>query len=377
MHLWEIVRRSVAKRKRVRRRKSSLPPLPQHQQGLEVKKGDTFRTGNITFSLKDLDENKRRAELALSLGLPSWAGSFSCGAIFHLERPLNPVQLHVGASEVRIPPHGKHIEVAFKHAQQEIHISAYRLAEQALDVIAAQSFDISEIMNPLREYCIWWKGEDGIVLRSVSTMRFAPQMHFKVEILDPDGNRRTQQKPTLSWHPSLAYFRRAQAATDLHEAYRNLFLALEALLSEVCPWSRGDGERRWLQAALKHVVEGYGLDMRKYITRLRGNPYRQFIKEQYSVRRCALFHAKLSERPIIPGDIKDREELVRAADNLNKLYIELAKRVTGFLFPSSVVAERALDDSVSSMLRGDFYLDASVNGSTETVKLNKIDVEKI
>ncbi len=156
--------------------------------------------------------------------------------------------------------------------------SALEIAERVLDLSAVETFQISELSDPLREYSVWFHRESQMVLRAVTTVRLGMLMESAFEVRDSAGILRPQAKPQLRWHSSHAYFRRSQATDNLHEAYRNLFLAIEALLSEVYPWEFGLSETAWLKDALKYVAEGYNLNLSNFVRGAGGNPYRRFLK---------------------------------------------------------------------------------------------------
>jgi hypothetical protein len=81
-----------------------------------------------------------------------------------------------------------------------------------------------------------------------------------------------------------------------------------------------------------------------------GNPYKRFLKEQYSARRCALFHAKLSNGAVMPGDMISRTEFQSAHRRLGRLYAAIAREVTGMAFgggSTSDYARRSMAECLS------------------------------
>ena len=61
----------------------------------------------------------------------------------------------------------------------------------------------------------------------------------------------------LAWHESMRYFRISQITTDMFDAFRNLYLALESLLSHIAPvrlrpnGRPDEGEGQWAKRALQ------------------------------------------------------------------------------------------------------------------------------
>jgi hypothetical protein len=106
------------------------------------------------------------------------------------------------------------------------------------------------------------------------------------------------------------------------------------------------------------------------------------MKEQYRARRCALFHSKLSEAPTIPSDMGTRDDLVIATRRLGKLYVHLARLITGVGFADSMMSEAVSesmmrvfgdslvyvsqepDFSISSCLMSNLDMASNVNGDS-------------
>lgn len=331
----------------------TLPALPQFPaRGLRANAGDKVEIRDMRISVQDAGTAKIDLSRPVLVCVPEWSARCEGGAIFRLAQKANPIQINFDQGHVWIPECGTSIEVALRNVAQDPHIEAYSKAEQILDFLAAESYQAGAISDPLREYAVWQRESGETRLRYVTTSRLALQMQLTAVISDASGVERTQETPVRRWHPSHAYFRHSQIADNLHDAYRYLFLALEALLSELYPWRKGMSESVWLTAALMHVTSGYGLDLSKYLARPGGNPCRRFLKEQYAARRCALFHAKLTEAPIRPGDQNSRIELAGATKRLGQLYVDLARRATGAGFAGGGVTFAAFEQMVQKMMEG-------------------------
>lgn len=372
--VWLRLTQTVPKAMKRSPTKIALPPLPQHpEHGLKVEKGDRVEIRKAQISTRDLSKADAASERPIPIAVPSWAADYQSGATFRLADRLGSMRINFDNDAVRIPESGQSLEVALRDASVDPVSAAYRIAEQTLDVIAADSFLVTELIDPLREHGSWSR-EGGITtLRYVTTSRLATEMTVEAVVTTAEGEIRSQTQPTRQWHPSHAYFRRSQATNHLHEAYRNLFLALEALLSTAYPWSRGVGESAWLAAALQHVCEGYGIDLSSHLSVQGRNPYKQFLREQYNARRCALFHAKLSEGPALPGDLSSRAELLEATRLLGRLYLDLSRRIAGARFGGGALSYEAFSGMMNGIAdmrfyiseREDFDLSASVTAPVE------------
>jgi hypothetical protein len=293
------------------------------------------------------------------MGVPNWDGEFSCGATFRVRRALEPMAVSIGGSRVRLSADQDAIEVAVQQEHADPFSSCYQTAQRVLDLVAVEKYQFSELQEPLREHCLWFNEKGRVVLRVASTSSLALHVRMSIAAFDPQGRPRTQNPIVVSWHPSHAYFRRSQTTDDLHEAYRNLFLALEALLSDVYPWERGLREGQWLKRALRHVVEGYGVDFSRFVGAPGNDPYQSFLDEQYNARRCALFHAKLSAAPLLPSDASRRLELADATHRIGELYIELARNITGAAFAGGGATTAALGAMAAKFALYEFYVSSS------------------
>lgn len=339
----------------------ALPPLPQHPpRGMRVEAGDTFVITQMSLEVHDATDIEGDSPRSFPIRVPPLAGDYAAGATFGLSRRLEEGHYNVDGNRVDIVDNGWAMEVALKKPPPNLLKSAFGVADRTLDILAAEGFLVSDLDDPLREYALWFRENGRTVLRTVSTSRLAFSMKIAAEVRDPSGTVKPQPlRPTMRWHPSHAYFRRSQATDSLHEAYRYLFLALEALLSEVFPWESKTGESAWLQDALRYVAEGYSLDLAPHVGGPGGNPYKRFIKEQYRARRCALFHAKLSEGPLLPGDFGTRSELMEATHRLGQLYVKLARLITGAGFAGGAMSHAGFAQVMDSQAKADLYISSS------------------
>ena len=340
-----------------------LPALPRHpERGLRVEAGDTLAITEMTIAIQDATEIEGGTPRTFRMRVPPWAADFRAGATFALTRRLEEGHYRVDGHRVDIAENGWTLEVALNTPPRDLLTDGYTIAQRTLDLLAAEGFLVSDLHDPLREHSLWFRQASRTVLRAVSTTRIAVVMKTAAEVRDPTGAVRPQpSRPPTRWHASHAYFRRSQATDSLHEAYRNLFLALESLLSEVYPWDFEAGEVAWLKAALKHVAEGYSLDLSPYVGGAGGNPYKRFVKQQYRARRCALFHAKLSEGPMLPGDIATRAELLDATRRLGQLYVRLAQLITGAGFAGGAMTYAAFEEMMKSQANATLYISQSAD----------------
>lgn len=96
--------------------------------------------------------------------------------------------------------------------------------------------------------------------------------------------------PEPIWNESFRYYRLSQSSTDLFEAYRNLFLALEALLNTICPKKHREGEAVWLKRSLSQANSKTSLA--PCAPNGSADPIEYILNSQYINVRCKLQHAK-------------------------------------------------------------------------------------
>lgn len=352
--VWRAIGRLVQRSPSTER---VLPALPQHPpHGVTVNAGDQLQLKGLRMSVEDLGVGNLNAPGSLLAEVPDWASDYSRGATFRLRRAAKPIRINYDGNAVNVPTGGKTITVALRQSAKDAHKTAHRLAEQAIDSMAAEWFNVTELDDPLREYSMWSREAAGTTLSVVTTTRLAVTINADAVVLDGDGVAKPQPQRERRWHASHAYLRRSQTADTVHDAYRMLFLALESVLSDIYPWQRGISEAKWFRGALQRAIEGYGLDMSRYLEKSSFNPYRRFLKEQYDARRCALFHAKLSQGPILPGDRSSHDDLVKATERLGRLYLDLSKHITGAAFAGGGLTYFAFEQMVERMDWGNFFV---------------------
>jgi hypothetical protein len=107
----------------------------------------------------------------------------------------------------------------------ELPLVARDVANRALDLIAIRSAGSYALAEPAAPSVSWVPSGGGPALRITSEVHSTSGL----TIGGPPGPY------ALQWHECMRYFRMSQTTTDLFDAFRNLYLALESLLSHVAP----------------------------------------------------------------------------------------------------------------------------------------------
>ena len=130
-----------------------------------------------------------------------------------------------------------------------------------------------------------------------------------------------------NWHPSYRHFRVSQTTRDLHDAYRNGFLALESLLDHVAPQQPHEGEGRWFKRAM--LIADSQISVAHVLHPGSPSPLDELCDEFYTRGRTAVAHSKSSRIVILPFTPQSRTSLLDALDRLHRFYLELAAHVLG------------------------------------------------
>jgi hypothetical protein len=174
------------------------------------------------------------------------------------------------------------------------------------------------------EYLIWWTEAPGLALRAVSTtlLRFTVPP-VTMTATDRQGNIVPSARSNPRYHIAFRYFRLAQTTEDLFDAYRNMYLAFEALLSTHCPKPRAEREIDWLRRALQSASSSLNLAALRLPTS--PDPFEPIINKVYRDTRLPLFHAKLDQPYFAPQDSPaSRQAVAEALALLTRIVIQMA-----------------------------------------------------
>jgi len=210
---------------------------------------------------------------------------------------------------------------------------ALRRAHKGLDLLSIRGIADLQIVRASDEHLTWWAGEDGIVLRVTSTATATASMTAKFTVTDALGIVKPDPTPPrLAWHESFIYFRLAQATDDLFDAFREYYLALESILSEIEPFRRPEGEGVWLKRAIgtAHTLTSLKAFARKGAADLPSD-----ISKRLREIRNYVFHAKRQRQHFAPHGWSDRRRVLSGLKWIARMYLVLVKAKLGFSRPSS------------------------------------------
>jgi hypothetical protein len=239
------------------------------------------------------------------------------GAIFHLSGKARDDRRQIfGPWEVEVRKGSAYIAVrsATSNIQQsldEVIEGAYDVAQDLLDIVAVEDRDILVVIEPY-DNVVWRTGPHGLKLQSTSSIVFGRLTTATLKVIDTAGNVRPEP-PYIppQYYYAFRYFRFSQAAQNVFDGYRNMFLAFESLLDYVDQKQPGDGETEWLERALI-TAQSRGLDLSVFTKHGSQNPVDDFLSAHYSAIRCAAFHSKSSTGDmLLPGRFADESKVLQ------------------------------------------------------------------
>jgi hypothetical protein len=174
-------------------------------------------------------------------------------------------------------------------------------------------------------------------------------------------------------HEGFRYLRYSQLRDDLYAAYREAFLAVEALLSSYVPRLNGEKERVW-HIRVNRKLEAAGLQFGPLVTNPRADAIGAFVAEQYKAQRCAHFHAKATDRHFVPGALADRYLVADALERLGRYVTEVARIVCGANSLVGVMTFSGIQHTVNTFAKD---LTLAVSQDETPVKQDDITVSPV
>jgi hypothetical protein len=206
-------------------------------------------------------------------------------------------------------------------------------ANKALDIFAMTGQARMALADIWSNQVIWWSASDATVVRVFCSVTLPVSMNVKIVVSSPDGAAISQDvEPAPSWHESMRYFRISEITDDLFDAFRNIYLALESLLSKLEPPQYKEGEGRWLKRALG--TAGELVDLRAFQVHPTDEPVNDLYSELWHEIRNSVFHAKSTRESFLPQDTTSRAKVSDAKKRYTRMYLELVYKILGTRYPS-------------------------------------------
>ncbi|MGV0662005.1 hypothetical protein ABQE46_04250 [Mycobacteroides chelonae] len=203
-------------------------------------------------------------------------------------------------------------------------------ANSCLDYLSATGRGDAVIREACDSHLTWASTGSDVKMRVTSIIPGTLGMKMTVHVLDADGNAiPSLPPPPPQLHDALRFLRMAGTGEVLYDAYRNMFLALEAVLHHLHPHQRG-GESDWFKAALRHVEPVASADI--LAPENETDPVDWAYRNIYSDMRSGLMHAKHLYH--LPGDETRRADMERSFESLWRYTSKLVSSALGARFDS-------------------------------------------
>jgi hypothetical protein len=198
--------------------------------------------------------------------------------------------------------------------------------QRYLDLLSYERFMVSELDGVGAGHVLLYTQGNRRIVEIMATSDLVMAFSVTAAAYDHEGNPKpTPPGPPAVWTPALRFYRLSQASSDLYEAYRNLWLGLETLLSTISAKRADEGERKWLRRVLVEVAAR--IDVRPLLPDSR-DLADYMLTDQYERMRCYLFHAKPEDGMAVPT-LPDPESVSLAYAQLIRIWRDIAHRLVG------------------------------------------------
>lgn len=243
--------------------------------------------------------------------------------------------------------------------------------QRFLDLLSYERCEFAELAGIGGGHVLLYTEDNRHVVEILATNDLVLGISAMANVYDHDGNPKPAPPGLpLVWTPALRFYRLSQASSDLYEAYRNLWLGLEALLSTISAKRADESERKWLRRVLAEI--GARIDARPLLPDNR-DLADYMLTDQYEQMRCYLFHAKLEDGMAAPT-LPDPEALALAYAQLIRIWRDIAHHLIGVRQGGIGVVTyegfRALLFTPFSSGLGVVYSDARAPAGNEDTQIN-------
>jgi hypothetical protein len=203
-------------------------------------------------------------------------------------------------------------------------------AERAMDLWSVKGIEDLRLSEPTTEHVAWWRSSRHHIIRIVSNSHLTLGFNMNVTVKDASGKVVRSRPPSPEWNESFRFFRLSQTTTDLFDAYRNAYLALEAILSQVVAQKvrttgvPAESERDWFTRALR----ASGIPLAMYAPARVPDPAIHLFDEIYIGSRVRVFHAKAGRPTLLPQEEVNRRTVVAALRKTRDVYLAVVEATT-------------------------------------------------
>jgi len=284
------------------------------------------------------------ARLANILFVRRDAGYDSAAAFLLARSPRNGAMVSCGNGETEVSQESNYVVSRFNGADnaETAKQQGLEIAQAGLDLMSIMGTTDLLIQKSTEEYILAWrrKGQQVVRINSTTTLSFTVNSP-KICVRDRCGNDITKELTIPVPHFAFRYFRLSQTSDDLYDAFRNMYLSFELLLSSRHPPRYRERERDWLVRSITNANQE--LELGKLFKTKPQNIVQEIIERVYTSARLPLFHAKNGKLVLTPhGSAEDRYKLVGTLELLTQIVLAMSsswhgvRRMGGGVFHAGV-----------------------------------------
>ena len=258
----------------------------------------------------------------------SFDDGFDSGVALLLAKPpTEPVFGTYGACHLMAAPDSPHVVCRFNGAGTEAEALARGavLAQESLDMLSALGGGDLVTRDTHDEYIAWWCASGLYRAALVSTATFSLSVGpAEITVKEANGNVVPPVRVSPTNHLAFRFYRLAQASDDLYDAYRNMYLAFESLLSSKYPKGK-ESEIAWLRSSLSAAATD--LELSSLVPNATTDPIDHFLQAIYKGALLPLFHAKDGRAYFAPAQVMtDRLAVEHALSMLTQAVLRMADK---------------------------------------------------
>jgi hypothetical protein len=216
---------------------------------------------------------------------------------------------------------------------------AYEDAQKLLDVAAVEHRVFNALPSAHTEHILWLRDNGKVLLRLASSVSVPMNVDSSVTITDANGVKlNPPASHPATWNEAMRYFRYSRIRDDVYVSYRDAYLALESIFSQLYPiiTKPREKEHEWLERGCRDL-EQQGFNFATYLKNPQSGADQAaaFVAYVYTANRTAVFHAKHTRTHFVPGNLADRATVTEALERLSNFLLELLhkKFAQGRSFP--------------------------------------------
>lgn len=274
-------------------------------------------------------------------------------ALLLAKPPTEAILAKHGFYQLLAAPDAPHLVCRFNGSRSESDALAKGsvLAQEGLDLLSILGRGDLVTRDVSDEHIVWWRDADLAYASLVSTATLSIALGpVELTVRDANGNVVPPVPIPVTHHLGFRFYRLAQASDDLFDAFRNMYLAFESLLSS--KFSKGKQlEIDWLRNSLNSASAE--LELPSLFVSAVSDPVSHFLQITYQEARLPLFHAKDGRTYFAPShDSSDREAVLRALELLTSLVLRMAAKWHSARRRSSWFNLKLLDENNRSLFAG-------------------------